>query len=123
MNVWFAAAAGLSAAICGVHFVSGGREAARPLLAAPELDRAVKFTHYYCWHLTTIAIAALSAAFAYSSQVETASDLAYFATGLAAFFALWGLGMIVAFRLSPIQFPQWAMFVLVALLGLAGSAV
>lgn len=121
MNGWFAAAAGLSAITCGMHIVMGGREAARPLLAATDLDRVAKFTNYYCWHLVTIAIGALVAAFAYSSRAGATADLALFATGIALLFALWSLGMIAKFRLPPMQFGQWALFLLIALLGLAGN--
>ncbi|MBH5397551.1 hypothetical protein HZZ13_07055 [Bradyrhizobium sp. CNPSo 4010] len=123
MNAWFAAAAILSAGICGLHVVMGGREAARPLLAASGLDHVAKFTNYYCWHLVTIVIGALGAAFAYSSWQASAVDIAQFATAIALLFALWSVAMIVRFRLSPIQFPQWALFILIALLGLAGNVV
>ncbi|WP_374656411.1 hypothetical protein [Dongia sp.] len=120
MNGWFAAAAGLSAFTCGLHVVMGGREAARPLLAAAELDRLAKFTNYYCWHLVTIVIGALAVAFAYSARAGMAADLALFATGIAFLFALWSLGMIARFRLPPLLFGQWALFLPIGLLGLAG---
>jgi len=121
MNVWFAAAAGLSAITCALHAVLGGREAARPLLAAKDLDRIAKFTNYYCWHLVTITIGALGAAFAYASMPDARSELAVFATGTAFLFSLWSLGMIARFQLRPLQFGQWALFLPIALLGLVGS--
>jgi membrane-bound acyltransferase YfiQ involved in biofilm formation len=120
VNGWFLAAAGLSALICGAHIVMGGREAARPLLAAAELDRVAKFTNYYCWHLVTIAIGALTVAFAYASQTVASTDIAAFATGIAFLFGAWSLGMIAKFRLPPMQFGQWALFFPVSLLGLIG---
>lgn len=120
MNGWFLAAAGLLTVICGVHIVMGGREAARPLLAATELDRTAKFTNYYCWHLVTIAIGALALAFAHASQAGAATDLALFATGIAFLFGAWSLGMIARFGLPPMQFGQWALFLPVSLLGLIG---
>lgn len=121
MNEWFAAAAALSALTCGIHVVIGGRAAARPLLEAP-LDRDVKFTNYYCWHAVTITIAALAAAFAYSSGAGAGTDLALLATGIALLFALLSLAMIARFRLPPIQFGQWLLFLVIALLGLIGLA-
>lgn len=120
MNVWLLSAAGLSAIICVLHIVLGGREAARPLLASMELTRSAKFTNYYCWHLVTIAIGAMAVAFVRSSQMDAAADLAFFATGLALLFAGWSVLMVAKFRLSPWQFPQWALFLPVALLGAIG---
>lgn len=121
MNMWFAAAAGVSALTCGVHIVFGGRETARVLIAAEELDHTAKFTSYYCWHLVTIAIGALAAAFGYASWAGSALDLAQFATGISLLFALWSIIMIVSFRLSPMRFAQWAPFMLIAILGVAGN--
>jgi len=120
MNGWFAAAAALSAFTCGLHVFMGGREAVRPLLAAGDLDRLAKFTNYYCWHLVTIAIGALAAAFAYSARQGAAPELALFATGIALLSASWSLGMIARFRLPPLQFGQWALFLPIGLMGLAG---
>lgn len=121
MNGWFAAAAGLSAFTCGLHVIVGGRIAARPLLAATDLGRIVKFTTYYCWHLVTIAIGALAVAFACSARAGAATDLAVFATVIAFLFAMWSLGMIAKFRLSLVQFCQWILFFPVGVLGLIGS--
>lgn len=120
MNGWFVAAAALSAFACGLHVVAGGREAARPLLAARDLDRFAKFTNYYCWHLVTIVLAAMAVAFGYSARLGAATDLALFATGIAFLFAIWSLVMIAKFRLPPLRFAQWALFVPIGLLGLAG---
>lgn len=120
MNGWFVSAAGMSAFTCGLHVILGGREAARPLLEAGGLNRLAKFTNYYCWHLVTIVLGALSVAFAYSSRAGSAADLALFATTIAFLFAIWSLGMIVIFRLPPLQFPQWALFLPIGVLGVVG---
>ena len=120
MNVWFAIAAGVSAFTCVLHVVLGGREAARPLLEDTNLSEVAKFTNYYCWHLVTIAIGALSAAFAVAATRGTASELAAFATGTACLFGLLSLGLIAKYKLHPLQFGQWILFLPISLLGLIG---
>lgn len=120
MNFWFLAAASLSAVICAIHVILGGREAARPLLAARDIDRVAKFTNYYCWHLVTIAIAAISVAFALASRPQADSEIAHIASGTALAFVAWSFIMMARYRLNPLQFPQWALFLPVACLGLAG---
>ena len=122
MNLWFLSAAILSFGICALHVTLGGREAARPLLATTELDRVAKFTNYYCWHLVTIAIALMAAAFAFAARPGANVDAAIFASATAAVFALWSVIMIVRHKLSPLQFGQWALFLPVGLLGAVGLA-
>lgn len=120
MNMWFAAAAVLAVLTCGIHVVLGGREAARPLLIASNLDLGAKYTNYYCWHLVTIVIGALAFAYGYSAWTAE-PGLALFATAMAFLFAAWSLGMIALFRLRPFQFGQWALFLPMAALGLVGG--
>jgi nitrate reductase NapE component len=119
-NPWFATAAGLAATTCLLHVVLGGREAARPLLAAAGLGEIAKFTNYYCWHLVTIAIAALAVAFAMAARPEGSGEMATFAAMISVLFAFWSLAMIGRYRLSVWRFPQWALFAPIASLGLAG---
>jgi uncharacterized membrane protein YjjP (DUF1212 family) len=123
MNFWFLSAAILSTGICALHVFGGGRQAARPLLATTELDHVAKFTNYYCWHLVTIAIALMAAAFAFASRPEANADPAIFASATAVTFALWSIVMIVRYRLSPLQFGQWALFLPAGLLGAVGLAI
>lgn len=120
MNWLLAAAAAVSVLTCLIHLVLGGREIARPLLAADGLRRVPKYTAYYCWHLVTITLAGLALAFAVAARPDGSRDLALFATGGAALFAAWSLGMIARFRLRPWHFPQWALFLPITALGLAG---
>lgn len=122
MNFWFVSAAILSTFTCTLHLLLGGREAARPLLATTDLDPVAKFTNYYCWHLVTIAIALLAAAFAFASRPGANTDLALFASVSALTFALWSICMIIRHQLSPFQFAQWALFLPIGSLGLAGLA-
>lgn len=120
MNAWFLSAAGVAALICAIHVVAGGREAVRPLLASIELNQSAKYTHYYCWHLVTITIGALAAAFAYASRPGAGPDVAVLATGMSFLFALLSIVQIAIFRLPMKEFGQWVLFLGLALLGLAG---
>lgn len=122
MNYWFLAAAVLSALTCVVHVILGGRESVRPLFAATHFDHVAKFTNYYCWHLVTIAIAALAVMFAMAARSGASDDLAVAASAVALMFALWSCGMIMRHRLHPLQFPQWALFLPIACLGFVGVA-
>lgn len=121
MNLWYAAAAILSATTCGLHIIFGGREAAQPLLASTEIDLLTKFTNYYCWHLVTIMIGALAVAYGYAAWMITSADLGLFATGITFLFALWSVAMIIHFRLPALKFQQWALFAPIGILGLIGS--
>ena len=123
MNIWFLFAGALSAAVCAMHVVMGGREAARPLLASTELDQIAKYTNYYCWHLVTIIIAALAVAFFVAAINPEARDIALFAVITALTFSAWSLGMIARFRLPLLPFGQWILFVAIASVGGAGLAL
>jgi hypothetical protein len=120
MNLWLALAAALAAATTLIHIVLGGREIARPLLAAERLRAVPKFTMYYCWHLVTIVLAAQALAFGLVAAGLGSRDLAAFATVGAALFCLWSLGMIGLFRLRIAHFPQWALFAAIAASGALG---
>lgn len=120
MNTWLVLAAALAAATTLIHAVLGGRHVAAPLLAAERLHAVPKFTLYYCWHLVTIMLAAQALAFGLAATGQGSRDLALFATGGAALFCLWGLGMIGLFRLRIAHFPQWVLFAAIAMSGALG---
>lgn len=119
MNFWFVAAAATSFVTFLVHLVLGGREIARPLLAA-DLQAKPKYTSYYCWHMVTITIAAVALAFALAALPGRTGDLALFATGLSLLFLLWNIVMIVSRRLRFLHYPQWSLFLPGTLLGIVG---
>jgi len=120
MNLWLATAAAIAAATTLIHALLGGSEIARPLLVAEGLRRVPKYTMYYCWHLVTIVLVGLALAFALAAIGHASRDLAAFATAGAGLFALWSLGMIGLFRLRLAHFPQWALFVPMAVCGALG---
>lgn len=120
MSLWLTAATIIALATTLIHAWLGGREIAGPLLAAERLRNVPKYTMYYCWHLVTIILAGQALAFGLAACGQASRDLAIFATAGAGLFALWSLGMIGSFRLSPTHFPQWALFIPMAACGALG---
>ena len=122
MNYCLLAAAVLSFLCDGVHFFTGGKYIARPLLSTKELHRVVIYTQYYCWHLVTLKIFAMGAAFLYSAVYYTSDTraLSLFAVGLALGFAVLGIVMVPMVQQSYKDMPQGWMFVPVVILGILG---
>ena len=120
MNTLFLIAGGLSALVCLIHVILGGRGAARPLLNAKSLHTMPRMTNYYCWHLVTIALALMAVGYFLSARVGAATDGAILATAFAVLAALLCFGINVRWSLKHIQHPQWVLFAPIAGLGLAG---
>ncbi len=120
MNIWLAAAALVSLATALIHIFAGEREIARPLLRASDLASVPKHTQFYCWHIVSIVLLAMAAGYGYGSFEPTAIALNVMLTGLAASFALWNIGLILWKRLSPKHMIQWALFLPISGLGIAG---
>ncbi|WP_299375481.1 hypothetical protein [uncultured Tateyamaria sp.] len=118
----FVAAAGLAALWLAVHVVVGGRQIARPLIAAPELSATVRHTHYLCWHLTTATIVCMAAFFATAALTGIAA-YAMAATVLALVFSIVGVGLVFALGETHARLPQGWLFLPVAGFGLAGLAL
>jgi hypothetical protein len=117
MNVSFLSAAAASLLTCVVHVWLGGRDIARPLLDSP-LPIVPKWTMYYCWHIVSFVLAAMAAGFAIAALDPARRDLALAATVAAS--GCLGLNLsLIAWR-GPWRFPQWALFLPIALLGARG---
>jgi len=67
MNIWCLAAGVAATLVALTHVFLGGRETARPTLAAVEMTSLVRYTNYYCWHLVTLSVGLVSAGFFYSA--------------------------------------------------------
>lgn len=122
MNAYFVAAGLLSGAVLMLHIFVGGPKIARPLLAASDIRPVSKFTNYYCWHIVSIVLAAMTACFLYVGWTGDGPELAVLMTGFAASFAGWSVALVLWKRQSPLAMPQWALFTGVTALGLAGIA-
>jgi len=115
--------AAVAALIAAIHFFVGGRELARPLLRQNALPPVVTLTHYYCWHLVTITLLGLAAAFGYASLAPDGRVLAVFATVAAGLFAVWGLALVLWQAQRHRDMPQWMLFAVLAACGAAALAV
>ena len=120
MNVYLATAAGFSLFTALLHTFLGGREIARPLLDASDINDVAKYTNYYCWHLVTIALFAMAVSFAWTSMNPAAQALAVCWTAIATLFALWSIALVVWKEQSIVAMPQWGLFTAIAVLGLLG---
>ena len=121
LNAPLAAAAALSAFTAAVHAFLGGRDVAKPLLEA-EMARTPKLTSYYCWHVVTITLIAMSLGFAIAAADPGAAISAVTWTLIAAAFAIWSVALFIWKRMHPFALPQWALFAPIAGLGAWGLA-
>ena len=123
MNIWFVLA-GISAfAVCLTHLFLGGKEAARPLLESLDLRPIPKYTNYYCWHMVSIAIAALGGMLMIAAYFPSAFELAWTATLLALSFSLWNISLYFLKRNEFrrwFELPQWLLFLPVWVFGFVG---
>lgn len=106
-----------------VHTFIGGPRVAAPLLAATHLPPAAKWLSYYCWHLATIFLLAMSLGFAYVALNPDRPELAVFLSATSA--ALSVLSAVVAIKggINPFRFPSTSLFAIVSALGTAALLV
>jgi hypothetical protein len=113
----FWSAAALTLVTFAVHTFVGGVFVARPLLADTSLPKASKWLNYYCWHIATVTILAMAAAFVYSAARPDRLELAISATLLAAIFAPLSVAVARKGGIHPLRFPSTSLFTGIALLG------
>ncbi len=118
MNSWYLIAALMALLTCLIHVVLGGRELVRPLLADNTLPRVVRLTHYYCWHLVTIALALMSIGLGLAAWSSEFSQLGTAATLMALLFGLLNLGYGLRYRLPVRVLPQWLLFAAISIPGI-----
>lgn len=120
INWGFAAASAIALLTFGVHTFVGGVFVARPLLAARELPRASLWLNYYCWHIVTVLLLAMSGGFAWAAARPEALELAAFLTLLAALLSPLCVWVAIRGRIAPWRFPATSLFALAAAAGLWG---
>lgn len=121
MNVYFVLDSALALLTAVIHIFAGGKSVVRPLLSS-SLENEVRLTAYYCWHMATLSIVGLAAAFAWAAATPDADELAVAATVLAGTFAIWSAILTLAQRVPVLILPQWMLFAPIAALGVAGLA-
>ena len=116
--LWSAAIASLTT--FAVHTFIGGRLVARPLLTDRSLPKAAKWLAYYCWHITTVLLAAMATAYAYAAWSGEARDLTIGVTILALLLSVLSAGVAMRGRINPFRFPSTSLFAVTACLGGGG---
>jgi hypothetical protein len=117
--LWAAAASSL--VTFAVHAFVGGRYVAAPLLSDRGLPKAAKWLAYYCWHIVTMLLLAMAAAFGAAAAGSLAAQAAL---GLAAFCAacsLLSIAVALKARIAPWRLPATTLFAVTAALGVAGA--
>jgi hypothetical protein len=117
--LWGAAIAAL--VTFGVHTFVGGVYVARPLLADQGLPKAAKWLAYYCWHIVTMLLFALSLSYGAAAMGRLPEGAS---VGLSAFAAACSLlSIVVALKggIAPWRFPSTTLFALTAALGFGAA--
>lgn len=120
MDVIFLMAGIGSVAIAALHVFAGGPQIAAPMVRSEALHPVVRYTNYYCWHLVTISLVLLAAAFLWPAFDPAAWEVAVFGTVMAGGFSIWGLVLVLAKGQSFVQMPQGWLFLPIAVLGAWG---
>ncbi|MEO0918245.1 MAG: hypothetical protein AAFY31_14870 [Pseudomonadota bacterium] len=115
----FGVAGAFAALWFAVHLFIGGKQIARPLIEASNLNPVVRHTQYLCWHFTTVAITGMAIFFGLAVVTGTVA-FATSGTLLAAGFFLVGVGLVISLGESHVRLPQGWLFLPVAALGFAG---
>lgn len=106
-------AAFVSALTFYVHFVVGGRRVAGPLLADTSLPLASKWLNYYCWHVTTVLLAFLSAGFVWLAFHPHLPSLVSLCA-LTAVLSVLSAWVARQAGIRPLQFPSTWLFATIA---------
>ncbi len=122
MNIWLIAASGFSALTTLIHFFAGGRNIARPLLDAQDIETVPKLVNYLCWHMATMVLFAAVLVFGYGAFHSEAAILVFAFSLMSGASALIVLGIIARYQVSLFAMPQWILLGGMAALGFAGSA-
>jgi hypothetical protein len=113
--LWLASIFNLITAV--IHFFVGGKFVAKPLLNS-SLKTVAKYTNYYCWHMVSIILVAMSLAFALAALYPSAWDLGAAALLLAISFLLWSVALWTWKNINPLKLPQWILFMFISVAGL-----
>ena len=119
--LWSAAV--VAATTFAVHTIVGGKIVARPLLMNTDLPKASKWLHYYTWHITSVMIAFVAAAFAGLAMTTEQTDAAnqtsaiVFLSSLMASISLLSIFVAIKGGIHPLRFPSTSLFAVTSALG------
>ncbi len=117
-TLWLWIAASLCGATSLIHAIAGSRENV-PALLDSDMDLQPKYTLYYCWHLVTIALFAMTAGFSLAAAYPQSWELAAAGILISVTFTLLSFWMIAKSGLSVWALPQWILFTLISAAGAA----
>lgn len=109
--------AAISLALIVLHFVQGGPEVVRPLLASRELPSDVVHVLYLCWHLVTIVLGASVVAYVGAAFDPAFRPYAVAATVVAGATAAWSFVLVMWKRQKHREMPQWIALLVLTLSG------
>jgi len=104
-----------------VHVFVGEIHVARPLVADTALPKAAKWLAFYCWHLVTLMLAALSLYLLAVALSWVSAELAFY-MGLFCI-ACSALSVLVAIKggIAPWRFPSTSLFAITGGLTMLGA--
>lgn len=108
-SIWLWIATALCGATFLLHLIPGSKENVPPLLNF-NMQAQPKFTNYYCRHLVTITILAMTLFFAIAALYPAAWELGLASTIIAGAFTLLSFAVVVKSHLKPWLLPQWLFF-------------
>ena len=103
-----------------VHTFVGSRLVVAPLLAAKDITPASRWMMFYCWHLVTLMLAAMTVGFAFAAWAVAPVGMGLILTVLAGLFALLCLGVAIRARFKPWRIPAFVLFTAMTVAGAAG---
>lgn len=106
-----------------VHTFIGGPRVAGPLLATTHLPIASKWLNYYCWHLATVFLLAMSMGFAYVALHPDRPELAVFLSVISATLSALSAAVAIKGRINPFRFPSTSLFAAVSALSAAALLI
>lgn len=119
MDAYLAGAGALSLVTAVIHVVAGGRENVRPLLRS-ELADGPQLTLYYCWHMATLTLLAISGVYVGAALSDAWLGAARFATVLVLAYATLSATITLVRRRPFADLPQWVLFGAIGAVGLPG---
>ncbi|MCW9034661.1 MAG: hypothetical protein OQJ97_10625 [Rhodospirillales bacterium] len=106
-----------------IHTFAGGKAVAEPLLADKNLPIESKWLNYYCWHITTILIAFIAAAFAWLALNPEQAPMIILLSALTASLSFLSIAVALKGGINPLRFPSTSLFASISALGWAALLV